>query len=315
MITSLRLDEIIVDAEFQTRDAIRPEIVRRYAEILPELPPIDVFTIEGQNYLVAGHHRLDAARERDDEQIPVTLHTGTREEALRFALTSNARHGLPLTTAEDRRVILRLAALYGFQSQGGKIGGVIRLQPHGIAARIAHEMSHSIPAVDAVLRASLVADAVPLARAVPIILNQSKLERISHAPEETWEPLARAAYHGGWDDRETTNRVRDVNAGKPLDEVIDRPTPEYRPPSAPPPDPEHDRLEDYMELSRAIGRFAPYLTVGRYDWRDVPRDEGNVMLMQLGMMRVQIERVMAFLMGQGYEPQAPTEEERQLIEV
>jgi hypothetical protein len=73
-----------------------PGRVRRYAAVLDELPPVVVFRTPEGLLLADGWHRVAAARERGDATIAADVRTGTRAEALRFAVHQGAaERGLP----------------------------------------------------------------------------------------------------------------------------------------------------------------------------------------------------------------------------
>jgi hypothetical protein len=105
----LPLSEICEDAEVQPRKSVDPGTVDHYAELLRDgvrLPPVDVF---GAEYLLAsGYQRLAAHRKAELKEIEARVHLGNRRDAILFALAANAKHGLPLSPADKRRVVLRM---------------------------------------------------------------------------------------------------------------------------------------------------------------------------------------------------------------
>lgn len=103
----------------QPRAATSEETVARYAEqmtlnaegqvVTPtgELWPFVVVFQDGQGrlWLADGAHRVEAARRVGATQIQARIKPGGQLDALRYALTANGRHGLPLTNADKRRIV------------------------------------------------------------------------------------------------------------------------------------------------------------------------------------------------------------------
>ena len=69
------------------------------------LPPVVVFCGGKTYWLADGHHRLAAAIEAGCTEIRVNVHSGTREEAMRFACGANAGHGLRRTNSDKRNAV------------------------------------------------------------------------------------------------------------------------------------------------------------------------------------------------------------------
>jgi ParB-like nuclease domain len=109
------LAAITVDPEIQQRAAgTSQEIVADYAEAMRDgvaFPPIDVFRDEdGILYLADGVHRLDAFRSAypDAEEIECRVHPGSRDDALLFACSANAQHGLPRSRSDKIKAVTTL---------------------------------------------------------------------------------------------------------------------------------------------------------------------------------------------------------------
>lgn len=104
----LRLDDLFTDESLQTREKVDTEKVAEYADALKEgarFPPIVVF-YDGERYWVAdGFHRLEAVKNLGRSDIEAEVRSGDHAEALDYALSANARHGLPRTTADKQRAI------------------------------------------------------------------------------------------------------------------------------------------------------------------------------------------------------------------
>jgi ParB-like chromosome segregation protein Spo0J len=104
------------DAELACRAAgINKETVSDYKTAMlagAVFPPIVVFRDQkGASWLADGFHRCAAAEAAGMVALPVDLRVGSRRDALLFAASANAAHGLRRTNADKRRAIeLVLAA-------------------------------------------------------------------------------------------------------------------------------------------------------------------------------------------------------------
>ena len=85
----LPIEEITIDAGTQARAVIDEAIVDEYADQLTEgatFPPVTVFQDGSTTYLADGFHRLEAHRRAGRSEIEAEVQSGTREDALWFAL-------------------------------------------------------------------------------------------------------------------------------------------------------------------------------------------------------------------------------------
>lgn len=100
----LKLGEIKLNKELTPREGINKSIVNIYENSFNDLPPIDVFWIEGKDgwWLVDGWHRYEAAKNLGKKQIEVNEHQGTFDDAKEFSFDSNLKHGQPLTLNERK---------------------------------------------------------------------------------------------------------------------------------------------------------------------------------------------------------------------
>jgi hypothetical protein len=92
------------------RHKINEDVVEDYAEIYRakkvKLPPIQVFTEDGKVFLLAdGMHRVAAVESLGQKMVEAEINKGGYEEALKFALVANERHGLRRTVADKRRCV------------------------------------------------------------------------------------------------------------------------------------------------------------------------------------------------------------------
>lgn len=102
------ISKIKMDDTIQIRAVIDAEKVDEYAERMQakdEFPAVDLFESKEGYYIGDGWHRILAAEQADIITIKAEVHKGGRSEALKFALSANARHGLPRSNADKRRAV------------------------------------------------------------------------------------------------------------------------------------------------------------------------------------------------------------------
>lgn len=108
MIASICFDQIRLDGGTQCRATLDSEHIATIAEawsVGAEIPPIVVFH-DGTNYWLAdGFHRYHAAQKNGAVEIACDVRSGTRADAVRYALGANATHGLRRTNADKRRAV------------------------------------------------------------------------------------------------------------------------------------------------------------------------------------------------------------------
>jgi hypothetical protein len=80
--------------------------VRRYSELLDQLPPVTVFALEDRTLLLAdGYHRVAAAQRAGRSMIRADVRPGTRAQAIQFAVDiARAERGV---SAEQAREAIR----------------------------------------------------------------------------------------------------------------------------------------------------------------------------------------------------------------
>jgi len=106
--TDLPVSDLDTTLADKTRCKRDPATIERYAAILDDLPPIEVYQVGTRLLVTDGAHRVAAAQECGRTTLPALLLTGrTEHEAWLAAITANQEHGLPLKAA-DRRKILSL---------------------------------------------------------------------------------------------------------------------------------------------------------------------------------------------------------------
>jgi hypothetical protein len=105
----ISLSAIVVDPSVQQREGgTSAEQVTEYARAMrngDEFPPLVVFSDDDvRHFLADGFHRF-AANElaQHGQEICCEVHLGDREDALLFACSTNADHGLPRTCADRKK--------------------------------------------------------------------------------------------------------------------------------------------------------------------------------------------------------------------
>jgi hypothetical protein len=111
--TQVRIAELLASSPVDPAAHLDPERVRRYAELLDELPPVIAFRTERGLILADGYHRVAAAQARGLDTIEAEIRHGSTHDALRYAVTLAARQcGL-----SEQAVMRRLR-----QRSGGRWG-------------------------------------------------------------------------------------------------------------------------------------------------------------------------------------------------
>lgn len=107
----LDVDLIRTDGGTQMRAELNMLKIVEYAELMREgvrFPPSDVF-FDGTDYFVAdGFHRVAATKQAEIEEINVTVHHGTRRDAVLFSIGANASHGIHRTNDDKRLAVTTL---------------------------------------------------------------------------------------------------------------------------------------------------------------------------------------------------------------
>lgn len=196
--TTVPLEDVVVDPTVNIRKGTRDETVTRYMDCFQYLPPITVFdTGDGRLLLADGFHRHAAATRlavRGDlapAVVTVEVRSGTREEALEYAVVANAAHKENLTDEERDDGIRRLRQLHPNRSER-EIGRMM-----GVSDNVVHRLF----VVDRVRQHVLWK---PAARIAPSVVYE-----VGVADQVHWEPLLKAADARKWT-RDDVRRVRDL---------------------------------------------------------------------------------------------------------
>lgn len=103
------VDKIVCTGDIQTRARLDDETVTDYSVAMlggAEFPPVVLFkSMDGTLLLADGFHRVAAARKAGHVEIPAEVRVGERKDAIAYALSANAKHGLRRTNADKRRSV------------------------------------------------------------------------------------------------------------------------------------------------------------------------------------------------------------------
>ena len=108
---AIAIDLIRIDAGTQFRAAINQDRVTDYAELFdnskewPFDSACEVFFDGVEYYLVDGFHRYHAAVRVKRSSLSCIVHSGTVRDAIKFALSANARHGLHRSNEDKRKAV------------------------------------------------------------------------------------------------------------------------------------------------------------------------------------------------------------------
>lgn len=103
-VTALPLAEIVVDDRLQPRcDGLSEEHVVALMETPEDWPPIAVAHVNGEDFVVDGFHRVEAATRLEYESIAATVfYPDQNTNLFDIAFSLNIKHGRPLTL-RDRK--------------------------------------------------------------------------------------------------------------------------------------------------------------------------------------------------------------------
>jgi len=113
MAVPIAVNRIEVDDGMSPRQGIDLETVDQYALSFTDLPPIVVFEVEPDSYLLAdGFHRIRAAKKLELTEVLADVRQGDRNAAWEHAVLANLKHGRPLSRRERRNVVEALLKLH-----------------------------------------------------------------------------------------------------------------------------------------------------------------------------------------------------------
>lgn len=108
-VTNLRIDAIEVLEEMQPRMlGLNFETVNQYCDRIQngeQPPPVIIYKIDGRNILIAGFHRVAAAKQAEKPYISAIIKQGTWAEAKLEAATNNKNNGLQMGNQDIGKAI------------------------------------------------------------------------------------------------------------------------------------------------------------------------------------------------------------------
>ena len=155
----IKLSDVAADDDLQPRVKIDAEVVEEYASAMQRgisFPPIIVFSDGEKNWLADGYHRYYAAKKAGLDCLAAEFRTGTKTDALKFALSANATHGLKRSQADKKRVVLMALKEFGELSDRD-IGRLVKVDGKTVAKYRAElrgepsksrDSAHSLEVVD-----------------------------------------------------------------------------------------------------------------------------------------------------------------------
>jgi DNA modification methylase len=107
-ITTLDVSSVVVSRDTQARMQTDYIVANEYAAAMKagaQFPPIIVF-FDGSDYWLAdGFHRVDAAKYAGLPTVQADVRRGTKRDAVLYACSANAAHGVRRTDADKRRAV------------------------------------------------------------------------------------------------------------------------------------------------------------------------------------------------------------------
>ena len=107
----MKLTDIKLDTELQSRVTINEEAIHDYSEALREgakFPAVTVFHDGSSYFLADGWHRYYAHKKAGLAIIEATVIEGTYRDAKRFSLGANDTNGIRKTNADKRKAVLSM---------------------------------------------------------------------------------------------------------------------------------------------------------------------------------------------------------------
>lgn len=106
----MKLSEIVIDSRLQMRqDGVILDAVEDYSRALKlgeSFPPITVFEVGPEFFLVDGFHRYAAHRKTERETIDVEIIKGSWDEAVYYArYVANRKNGMKVTLADKKNIL------------------------------------------------------------------------------------------------------------------------------------------------------------------------------------------------------------------
>ena len=108
---AISLDKIVTDGGTQMRVTLLESAVAEYSGLLSDAKqwpfdsPLTVFHDGTDYYLADGFHRYMAAVRSERSSAPCNVIAGSVRDAVKYALSANARHGLRRTNEDKRKAV------------------------------------------------------------------------------------------------------------------------------------------------------------------------------------------------------------------
>jgi ParB-like chromosome segregation protein Spo0J len=193
---AVALDEINASPAVQIRLRLNQEAIATYAEILDQLPAVDLFNVKGHGLVLAdGFHRVEAAKRADRSSIKAFIMEGTLNDAMEWAVISNLKHGQPLRGRERDDAIIRM----------------LRLHPKWRRAQIAKAMGVSPSSVTNATELRRVRNTV---QSKVTVRRTNDLRYVHPLPKKMWAPILEASNKRGWNSDELRIAVKNLKSDK-----------------------------------------------------------------------------------------------------
>lgn len=140
----LNLNEIVIDKDTQSRDAISEDVVHEYSEAMEngdKFPPIIVFFDGMYYYLVDGYHRYFSYLKLGVSEVDVVIHKGTRRDAEVFSWGVNDKHGQPRSATTKRYIVMKALDNLEYQDKSDRELSKILKLSHSFISNMRHELS------------------------------------------------------------------------------------------------------------------------------------------------------------------------------
>ncbi len=111
MEATLKLSEIKLNKQTQSRTAINQDVVNEYCEAMlndADFPAITVFFDGIDYYLVDGYHRYFATKKTGSQVIQAAVVNGSLRDAILYAVGVNSSHGLQRSHDDKRKAVMTL---------------------------------------------------------------------------------------------------------------------------------------------------------------------------------------------------------------
>lgn len=111
MIQTIKLSDIKLNKQTQSRTAINQDVVNEYCDAMLEgaaFPEMAVFFDGLDYYLVDGYHRYFASKKAGHTEASVDVHNGSLRDAILYSVGVNGNHGLQRSHEDKRRAVMTL---------------------------------------------------------------------------------------------------------------------------------------------------------------------------------------------------------------